>query len=56
MSNELLSPKQTADLLGIHLNTVYRLIHNGDLTAKRLGPKLLRISATEIEKYTKGQN
>lgn len=57
---ELLTPKQVAESLGIHLNTVYRLIANGDLTAVRVGPKLLRVSKKSLGDYvlgykTKGQ-
>jgi excisionase family DNA binding protein len=52
---ELLTPKQVADALGVHLNTVYRLIANGDLTAVRVGPKLLRVNKTELNNYLKGQ-
>ena len=53
---ELLTTKQVADELGIHLNTVYRLIANGNLKAKRLGPKLLRVDKSDLEKFMKEQN
>ena len=53
--NNLLTPKQVADTLGIHLNTVYRLIANGDLTAVRVGPKLLRVNSDQLSAYMKGQ-
>jgi excisionase family DNA binding protein len=52
---QLLTPKQVADALGIHLNTVYRLIATGDLTAVRVGPKLLRVNRNELNSYMKGQ-
>lgn len=52
---ELLTPKQVAHTLGVHLNTVYRLIANGDLTAVRIGPKLLRVNRDALNNYMKGQ-
>jgi len=52
---QLLTPKEVADALGVHLNTVYRLIANGDLTARRIGPKLLRVNRNELNNYMKGQ-
>jgi excisionase family DNA binding protein len=54
--SELLTPKQVADALSVQLPTVYRYITNGDLVAKRMGPKLLRIEKTELDKFMKGQN
>lgn len=53
---ELLSTKQVATLLGIHISTVYALIKRGDLTATKLGPKLIKIHKSELDKYTKGQS
>jgi excisionase family DNA binding protein len=52
---QLLTTKEVAEALGVHLNTVYRLIGNGDLTAVRVGPKLLRVSKNELNNYLKGQ-
>jgi excisionase family DNA binding protein len=52
---QLLTPKEVADTLGVHLNTVYRLIASGDLTAVRIGPKLIRVNRDELNKYMKGQ-
>lgn len=54
--SELLTPKEVADALSVQLPTVYRYITNGDLIAKRMGPKLLRIEKTELDKFMKGQN
>jgi excisionase family DNA binding protein len=54
--NELLTPKEVSDALSVQLNTVYRYIANGDLIAKRMGPKLLRIEKAELDKFMKGQN
>jgi excisionase family DNA binding protein len=38
-----------ADLLGVSVKTVRRMIARGDLEAKRLGPRLIRINATALE-------
>jgi excisionase family DNA binding protein len=53
---ELLTPKEVADALSVQLPTVYRYITNGDLIAKRVGPKLLRIEKSELNRFMKGQN
>lgn len=53
--SQLLTPKQVADALSVQLPTVYRYIANGDLTAKRVGPKLLRIEKSELDRFMKGQ-
>lgn len=37
-----LSPKEYADLKGVHVNTVYRLIKSGELSSERIG-RCLRI-------------
>ena len=55
MNNLLLTPKQAADYLGVHLNTVYRLIQNGEVAASRLGPRMLRINREQLDNYLKGQ-
>ena len=38
-----------ADLLGVSVKTVRRMIARGDLEAKRLGPRLIRINAATLE-------
>ena len=53
--SELLTPKEVADALSVQLPTVYRYITNGDLIAKRVGPKLLRIEKSELDRFMKGQ-
>lgn len=51
-----LTPAATAEYLGVHINTVYRLIQKGELKATRLGQRLLRISEQEIQKYLEVDN
>lgn len=55
MHNLLLTPKQAAEYLGVHLNTVYRLIQTGEIAASRLGPRMLRINREQLDNYLKGQ-
>lgn len=55
MHNLLLTPKQAAEYLGVHLNTVYRLIQIGEVAASRLGPRMLRINREQLDNYLKGQ-
>ena len=44
------SIKQTADLLGVHYNTVYRMVRRGELEAYRVG-RIIRISDEDIEEW-----
>ena len=48
------SIRQTADLLGVHYNTVYRMVRRGELEAYKVG-RIIRISDEDIEKW-KRQN
>lgn len=40
---------QVAEHYGVHPRTVRRLISRGDLTARRIGPKVLRLDRREVE-------
>ena len=44
------SIRQTADLLGVHYNTVYRMVRRGELEAYKVG-RIIRISDEDIEKW-----
>jgi excisionase family DNA binding protein len=44
------SPKEFRDLLGIGRSTLYRLLESGDVRSIRLGPRLLKIPAGELER------
>ena len=48
------SIRQTADLLGVHYNTVYRMVRRGELEAYKVG-RIIRISDEDIEEW-KRQN
>lgn len=44
------SIRQTADLLGVHYNTVYRMVRRGELEAYKVG-RIIRISDEDIEEW-----
>lgn len=46
------SPKFLADLRGCHVNTIYRMIHDGRIKATRLGGKAnpYRIIGAEVKR------
>ena len=44
------SIQQTADLLGVHYNTVYRMVRRGELEAYKVG-RIIRISDEDIEEW-----
>lgn len=47
---EWLSTGQAADRAGVCTKTIYRRILDGSLPAERLGPRLLRIDARNLDK------
>jgi excisionase family DNA binding protein len=49
-STGLYSVRQVADQLGVHPETVRRLIHDGRLEAVRIG-RVLRIAASELDGF-----
>jgi excisionase family DNA binding protein len=49
-STELYSVRQVADRLGVHPETIRRLIHDGRLDAVRIG-RVLRIDAGALSVY-----
>jgi excisionase family DNA binding protein len=49
--HEWMTAEQVADMLGVHLRTIYRWIKEGRLEAKRLaGGKIFRIHRDSAEK------
>lgn len=54
MTGEYISPKQAAEVLGIHKITILRKIKNGEIPHKRLGYKTIRIPKSYINEIHKG--
>ena len=46
----LVGYKAGADYLALSLSTIRRMVSRGDLTAYRVGPKLLRLDADELDR------
>jgi excisionase family DNA binding protein len=46
-----LCPKEIAQLLGISVRTAQRLLKTGEIRAFRAGPKLLRTTQAELDRY-----
>jgi excisionase family DNA binding protein len=47
---QLLDLKAGAERLGLSVSTIRRMVSRGDLTAYRVGPKLLRLDADELDR------
>lgn len=47
----LLKVNEAANMLGLSVHTVYRLIEQGELQCKRLSVRKALIPASEIERY-----
>lgn len=50
----LLSVREVADALGVHPETIRRLIHDGRLDAIRVG-RVLRVRRPELERFLESQ-
>lgn len=51
MDERLLTSEEVQDKLQISRHTLYRLIETGELTAIKLGPKLLRFQESEVKNF-----
>ncbi len=51
VSRPFLKVKEVAGRLRVQPDTVWRLIRKGDLPAHRIGPRNLRIKASDLETY-----
>jgi len=47
---EVMTPKQVAEYLQVHVLTVYRYIREGKLTASRPGGRFYRIKRESVER------
>jgi excisionase family DNA binding protein len=50
---QIMTPKEAAEVLGVHTATIYKLVKTGELPSVKLGPKLIRISESDLQKYIK---
>ena len=48
------TPTEVAEMLGLTAQTVYRMIHNGDIVARRVGVRSYRILDADLQKYLDG--
>lgn len=47
----LLRPRKVSQLLDVTVRHVYRLIHQGDLEAVRIGPRIIRVTRESLDDY-----
>ncbi len=55
MTDELLTVEQAAERLQMHPDTVRRLLREGQLPGRKIGPRRWRISAAALQKYIEGE-
>jgi excisionase family DNA binding protein len=46
-----LTPDQVAAHLGLHRDTVWRMVKRGELRAERIGGRFIRIPASELDRF-----
>jgi excisionase family DNA binding protein len=49
-----ISPRETSEYLGLHLQTIFRLIYENKLPAARVG-RSVRIDLTKLNAFLEGQ-
>ena len=54
--DKLLRPHIVAGMLDVSRDTVYRLIHQGDLDFLRTSPRNIRIYKSSVEEYLRKMN
>lgn len=55
MSGPLLTVEQVAVLLAVRPALVRQLAHRGELSSLRVGPKLIRFRAEDVQRYVEGR-
>ena len=50
----LITKHEAAEILGVSVRTLERMIRRGVLPAYRIGPKTVRLSPEDIEAYVRG--
>lgn len=54
LNKEVFNPEEAAEWLGVHSQTVYRLLRSGELPGKKIGQQW-RIHKGALEAYLKGE-
>lgn len=54
MNKEIMSPQEAAEYLGISRVTLYKLLKNGEVPAKKFGDQW-RISKAVLDKFLEGK-
>lgn len=49
LSPRLMTPDEAAEALRVHKNTIWKLVRQGDLPARRIGSRIVRIAAADVE-------
>lgn len=49
IADKMLTPQEVADRLNCSRQHVYNLIDNGDLDARRFGPRMIRVPESAVE-------
>lgn len=51
-----MTPAQAAEAAGISYGTVLRLVKRGEIPSTRVGPRLIRLRATDVRKLILGDD
>ena len=52
-SRTLISLTDAADRLGVHVRTLRRYISQGRITGHRVGPRLVKLDAAEVDNFAR---
>lgn len=51
----LLSTREVADILGVHVQTVRQYIRQGELPAIKMSPRLYKVRPEDLERFIEGK-
>lgn len=51
MDDELLTPEEVAKILKVEKHFVLQLVKRGEIPARRLGTRTIRLLTSEVQKY-----
>lgn len=55
LASTYLAPAQVAAILGVSRSTVLRVVRTGQLACVRVGPRTIRVSVDELERFLEAQ-